>query len=534
MRWMSHVPGIEVSLARRKRGDRRRRAVSGLMVLMVLMSPLAMLGCNGGGDGNNNNAAPSLPVPTSNPTNATANNLAHRMFTFPNGLSANLAARTGLPQGQALTLRFGDFGGATTGPVTLDSGSHTASGTVTIGSCNFQITQSNFPARQGPQAGTQFVADPCQIDTTIGALILTDPQTGETATSSASNPSTLPSVAFVLTTDFSTGSYSVVDLTTRNVTKDIKRGGVHSDAIARFFAGRVYVVNRLGVDSIQIIDPQLAFTTPTNGELSVGNGSNPQDIVFVNATKAYVSRLGSPQLAIINPTTLSSTGELDLSRLIKPADTDGSPEPAYMLIRNGLVYLALQHIDFRQSQLPKVANGEVVVIDPSTDSIVTVIALHGKNPLSALHFSPTLNRILLSSVGDFNVIDGGIEAINPDTNTVDAQFVISEATMGGDITEFVIVSRTKGFAIVSDANFANSLMTFDPSTGQRLNRVVGPLDVFIPHLAINSRNEVYLAVADARTPSPGLRIFDTVTDREITTTPLNVGQLPPVFTVFIE
>jgi hypothetical protein len=341
-------------------------------------------------------------------------------------------------------------------------------------------------------------------------------------------------VAFVLTTDFSTGSYSVVDLTTRNVTKDIKRGGVHSDAIARFFGGRVYVVNRLGVDSIQIIDPQLAFTTPTNGELSVGNGSNPQDIVFVNATKAYVSRLGSPQLAIINPTTLRSTGELDLSRLIKPADTDGSPEPASMLIRNGLVYLALQHIDFRQSQLPKVANGEVVVIDPSTDSIVTVIALHGKNPLSALHFSPTLNRILLSSVGDFNVLDGGIEAINPDTNTADAQFVISETTMGGDITEFVIVSRTKGFAIVSDANFANSLMTFDPSTGQQLNRIVGPLNVFIPHLAINSRNEVYLAVADARTPTPGLRIFDAVTDREITTTPLNVGQLPPVFTVFIE
>src|SRR5207253_1548992 len=118
----------------------------------------------------------------------------------------------------------------------------TASGTVTIGSCTFQIGQSNFPARQGPQAGTQFIADPCRIDTTTGVLILTDPQSGESASSSASNPSGIPSVAFVLTTDFSTGSYSVVDLNTRSVTKDIKRGGVHSDAIARFFSGRVYVV----------------------------------------------------------------------------------------------------------------------------------------------------------------------------------------------------------------------------------------------------------------------------------------------------
>ena len=86
---------------------------------------------------------------------------------------------------------------------------------------------------------------------------------------------------------------------------------------------------------------------------------------------------------------------------------------------------------------------------------------------------------------------------------------------------------------MSGANFANALVTFNPSTGQQ-NTILGPLNVFIPHLAINSRNEIYLAVADARTPTPGLRIFDAVTDLELTTTPLNVGQLPPAWTVFIE
>ena len=89
------------------------------------------------------------------------------------------------------------------------------------------------------------------------------------------------------------------------------------------------------------------------------------------------------------------------------------------------------------------------------------------------------------------MIDEGIEAIHPDTNTVDPHFAVSEVTMGGDITAFVIVSRTKGFAIVNDANFANSLITFDPSSGQRLHGLVGPLNVFMAHLAINSRNEVY-------------------------------------------
>ena len=174
------------------------------------------------------------------------------------------------------------------------------------------------------------------------------------------------------------------------------------------------------------------------------------------------------------------------------------------------------------------------MIDSITDRIVSVITLNGKDPASEFQFSPNLNRILISSVGDLAVIDDGIEAINPDTNTVDPQFAVSEATMGGDITEFVIVSRTKGFAIVSDANFAHSLITFDPSSGQRLHTIVGPLNVLMPHLAINSRNEVYVAVIDTQIATSGLRIFDAGTDNEITTTPLNVGQFPPAFTVFIE
>jgi hypothetical protein len=254
----------------------------------------------------------------------------------------------------------------------------------------------------------------------------------------------------------------------------------------------------------------------------------------VNTDKAYVSRLGSPKLLIINPTTLRSTGEIDLSSLAKPTDSDGSPDPAHMLIRNGMVYVALRHIDFTQSQRPIVASGEVAVIDSRADRVVSVITLNGRDPASEFQFSPNLNRILISSVGDVGVSDDGIEAIHPDTNTVDSQFAVSEANMGGDITAFVIVSRTKGFAIVRDAGFAHSLSTFDPTSDQRLRTIVGPLNVVMPHLAINSRNEVYVAVIDTQITTSGLRLFDAGTDNEITTAPLNVGQLPPAFTVFIE
>jgi len=506
------------------------RRIAQCMALVVI-GTLTVLGCSGNNGASTGSATPS--------------NLTNRSFAFPSGAGPALATVLGLPQGQAFTLQFGNFSGTNVGPVTLDSGDSDAIGTVTLGSCTFRFDRSNFPVGSGPQSGTQFTIDPCQINQGDNTLQLTAPG-GETLVSSPATPLPIINAALVLTTDAATGSYSAVDLTSLDVFKDIKIGGVHSEAIARFVpaaefvnpsafpGGRVYVVNRQGANSIQVLDPLLGFITPTNGVLSVGNGTDAWDIRFIDTNKAYVSRLASPKLLIINPTTLQITGEIDLSSLVKPTDSDGSPDPAYMLLLNGMVYVALRHIDFTQSQLSPVARGQVVVIDSFTDRIASVITLNGTDPASEFQFSPGLNRILISSVGDLAVIDDGIEAINPDTNAVDPQFVVSEATMGGNITEFVIVSRTKGFAIVSDVNFAYSLITFDPASGQRLNTLVGPLNVLMPHLALNRLNQVYLAVIDTQITTSGLRIFDAGTDIEITSTPLNVGQFPPAFIVFVE
>ncbi len=347
------------------------------------------------------------------------------------------------------------------------------------------------------------------------------------------SPAPTPNVAFVLTADprNGVGSYSTVSLSTRNVSQDIQRGGVSSDAIARTFGGKVYVVNRLNADNIQVIDPAQGFTTPANAQVSVGNGTNPQDIAFINANKAYVSRLEkTARLLILNPTTLATLGELDLSARLKSNDRDGSPEATHMLVLNSLLYVVLQHLD----NFVPIAAGEVVVIDPATDRIVTVITLPFRNPLSQLHFSATLRRILVSCVGEFGVDDGGIVAIDPSTNTLDGTLHIPEAALGGDITEFAIISSTKGVAIVSDASFNNAVITFNPSNGQRLGTLIAPASTFIPYVALNSRNEVYIAVRDLRTTTPGLRVFDAVTDRDVVPGTLSVGLLPPIWIAFVE
>src|SRR5439155_7133734 len=94
--------------------------------------------------------------------------------------------------------------------------------------------------------------------------------------------------AFVLTSDYSSGGLSAVDLGTRAVSRDVAT--VYSDAVERWYQGRLYVVNRYGADNVQVIDPSAGYATVR--QFSVGPGTNPQDIAFVSPTKAFVSRLG--------------------------------------------------------------------------------------------------------------------------------------------------------------------------------------------------------------------------------------------------
>ena len=91
--------------------------------------------------------------------------------------------------------------------------------------------------------------------------------------------------AFIITSDFITGSASTVSLPAPyTVTQNV--ASVHGDAVARFFDGLFYVVNRGGADNIQMLDPGAGFSTVR--EFTVGTGSNPHDIALASARKAYV------------------------------------------------------------------------------------------------------------------------------------------------------------------------------------------------------------------------------------------------------
>ena len=341
----------------------------------------------------------------------------------------------------------------------------------------------------------------------------------------AARPAGADSRGFVLTSDFTNGSLSAVDLDSRAVSRDVAT--VFSDARARWFGGLLYVVNRFGQDNIQVIDPAGGFHTVR--QFSVGNGSNPQDIAFVSATKAYVTRLASPRLLIVNPATGDSLGAISLAAF---ADADHVPEMDRMIRVGSTLFVELQ----RLSNFTPTDSSFVVAIDTGADTVLDAvpgvpgiqpIALPGTNPTTTFEFDSTGGRLVVGCTGRYGVNDGGIAWIDPVT-LASGGWAIDETALGGDVLDIVWGSATRSFAIVGDAESHTSLVAWNPTTGQPLGTLFATAGFFLADAALDDRGELY--VCDNNFSAPGLYVFSAATGA-LLAGPLDTG-LPPMEIAF--
>jgi DNA-binding beta-propeller fold protein YncE len=344
---------------------------------------------------------------------------------------------------------------------------------------------------------------------------------------------------FVLTTDFQTGSYATFPVDDPGAVLT-NLGRIHSDAVALYHDGLVYVINRLGGDSIQALDPQAGYATLW--ECSVGNGTNPHDLIFAAPDKAYVPLYEKSELLIVDPSVGPSCdgfvrGSIDLSAL---ADADGVPEMDTGAIIDGRLFLSLERLDrlaffqpteFSTIAVIDVASDRLVDVDPSTPE-PDGIRLQGTNPFTGGQglMRDADGNIVVNDVGSFGDLDdGGIERIDP-TALRSLGFLMTEAELGGNLTDFVLVDAHTGFAVVTDLRFRNSLVRFDPSE----RRVVATLlsaDEYLVDLELEpTRGELYLT--DRTLKKPGIRIFRTSDGVELTPEPIDTG-LPPFDVVFL-
>jgi len=355
----------------------------------------------------------------------------------------------------------------------------------------------------------------------------------------ASLPAAGAETAFILSTDYwSTGYYSTIGIEPPRLT-DIAIEPVSTDPVAYYDVDEdmVFVVNRYLADNVQVIDPGPPFETI--GQYSVGNGSNPYDIRLAGHQKAYVSRYEWKTLLIVNPYSGDSLGVIDLSPL---ADADGIPEMGRMEIVGDSLFVAINNID--RTVWQPAGPGKIAVVDTRADTLVDCdplspgvqpIILELPNPYSELRYDPCRGELLASCPGSWGALDGGVELVDP--RALESKGVIvTEAGLGGDISDAVFTSGSKCYAVVLDIapwpdNFAR-LVAFDRGTGEvsdTLYNQTSGSGSYLAGIEINAQQELYLCDRDVADPS--VRIFDTLADTLITR--IGVG-VPPFDITFLQ
>ena len=329
---------------------------------------------------------------------------------------------------------------------------------------------------------------------------------------------------FVSTSDFSTGSTAFLQAGTEEA--EINLLGVHSDAVVRFHDGMIYVINRLGQDNIIVLDA-VDVSTPLI-QFSVGNGTNPQDIEVVAADKAYITLYERSEVLVVDPRNGTELDRIDLSSF---ADDDGLPEAAQIVRVGQRIYVSCQRLD-RNTTWGPADNSFLAVIDIDSNSLIDVdpeiegiqgIVLSSPNPNTLI---PVDQSIVVSTVAHFGDRLGGIEIIDTQNNR-GSGLAVSEEDLGGDLNGIALVNDERGFAIISDENFANYVVPFNLQSRQ-----VGPAlqslsGGYIPDLAVDGNRLIVADQGSFSDPnSAGLKIFDA-TDYSLLRGPISTG-LPPV------
>lgn len=293
---------------------------------------------------------------------------------------------------------------------------------------------------------------------------------------------------------------------------------IHSDAVGRYTNDRVFIVNRLNRDSIQVLNPQLGFFTEQ--EFSVGQGKNPQDISVWN-DKYFVSLYNSDELAIYSRYNGTKIGGVSFTSLRETFSTSGIPdssvESSYMVQDGSSLFVLLQRLDRNDvsGYLPPNSDSYLVEIDMDLNQIRAVYTLPYRNPSSKiqkvnLFGEPHLVFSCVGRVGFISQIDAGIVAFRLSTRQFHPNRLFAEEIAGGDILAFQIKNEELGFAAVLDAGFTKTVQAFRPRTGERIGtllQIPGNIGISLSGLLLT--NEGKLLVGSTDFSRPGIYVYDS-------------------------
>jgi len=290
---------------------------------------------------------------------------------------------------------------------------------------------------------------------------------------------------------------------------------IHSDAKGRYFQNRVFIVNRLGKDSIQRLNSQLSFVTEM--EFSVGQGSNPQDIWVMNDGRAFVSFYNGFSLGIFDSNSGTRIGSIDLSQFKETtSNSDNALESSGLHLVGSSLYLALQRLDRNDPRGYLPANSESLLIEINSNSgnVINSYVFPARNPFTnfqqiSLRSQAYLTMSCGGNVGFLSQIDGGIYAFSLESKSFLPNPLLSEAAVGGDILAFSIWNESLGVASVLTPNFTKKVVLFRPITGEvvsTLLEIPPNIGTSITGILVTPEGKLFLGNTDLR--NPGVSVYD--------------------------
>jgi hypothetical protein len=285
---------------------------------------------------------------------------------------------------------------------------------------------------------------------------------------------------------------------------------VSSDPVLRRTGHAVFAVNRLSFDNLQRLDPESDFATVW--QAGSGVGANPHDVLWVSDDKLYVTRYEPPfnDVAVVSPTTGGTASSIVLEELAD--NRDGTARADRVVAAEGAVFVGLQDID---RTFTRYGEAKLAVIDPALDEVVGVVPLGGKNPgeIEMLMGEDGRVRLYVALGGIFpgllpQELSGGVVVVNALNRAVEG-LALDDDDAGGNIAGLAVHSERLAYAVVTDEEFRNRIVAFDPEEAEVL-RTVWETQEFIPEIEVDRKG--ILAVPDRSFTQPRLCLYRAPVD----------------------
>ena len=313
------------------------------------------------------------------------------------------------------------------------------------------------------------------------------------------------------------GILSELDVASQRVTQNLVAGVVGGDPIAELRNGMLYIVNR-DVNNVTIID---ASTLAYVNQIATGIGSNPQDVAVVG-DKLYVPAMGTAGVVVLSQSTSTITKTIDLNSAV--GETDGKPNCVAAYTVGTDVYVACELLDDTMMDLPPKGDGQVAVIDSTTDTVRTTLALPAPNPQAEFTALPD-GDLMIAAQSFSDQADGCIVRITPGSTPV-ATCQIDNGALNGTSLHMALKPApgpVLWLAVESFDGSTSTLSTWDVLDATVTNSLSAPGEVIQDVAACPDGSVV---AADATMNATGFRVFSGTT--ELTTKPLPFGE-PPGF-----